>query len=62
MLQGIKSVNELIARAYGMPEDQLPTLTTKGGAPPLINDKEVIARINPQLANLVGANKLITEF
>lgn len=62
MLQGIKSVNESIARAYGMPEDQLPTLTTKGGAPPLINDKEVIDRINPQLANLVGANKLITEF
>jgi len=62
MVQGIKSVNESIARAYGMPEDQLPTLTAKGGTTPLVNDKAVIDRINPQLANLVGANKLIADF
>ncbi len=61
MLKGIVSVNKSIARAYGMPEDKLPTLTTKGGAPPLVNDKEVIDRVNPQLANLVGATRLITE-
>ncbi|UBF30275.1 amidohydrolase (plasmid) [Kovacikia minuta CCNUW1] len=62
MLRGIKSVNVSIARAYGMPEDQLPTLTTKGGSPPLVNDQKVIDRINPQLVNLVGANKLIADF
>jgi len=62
MLKGIVSVNKSIARAYGMPEDKLPTLTAKGGSPPLVNDKEVIDRINPQLANLVGANKLIADF
>ncbi len=62
MLKGIVSVNKSIARAYGMPEDKLPTLTAKGGSPPLVNDKEVIDRINPQLATLVGANKLIADF
>lgn len=62
MVRGIRSVNESIARAYGMPEDKLPTLTEKGGTTPMVNDAAVIDRINPQLANLVGANKLITDF
>jgi hippurate hydrolase len=62
MVQGIKAINESIARAYGMPEDQLPTMSQKGGTTPMVNDKAVIDRINPQLANLVDANKLIAEF
>jgi hippurate hydrolase len=62
MLKGIVSVNKSIARAYGMPEDQLPTLTAKGGSPPLVNDRELIDRLNPQLASLVGANRLIADF
>ncbi len=55
MLKGIRAVNEAIARSYGMPDNQLPTLTMKGGAPPLVNDKELVDRLNPQLVNLVGA-------
>jgi len=62
MVRGIRSVNESIARAYGMPEDRLPTLTEKSGTTPMVNDAAVIDRINPQLANLVGANRLITTF
>uniref|UniRef100_A0A7C3PF42 Amidohydrolase n=1 Tax=Oscillatoriales cyanobacterium SpSt-418 TaxID=2282169 RepID=A0A7C3PF42_9CYAN len=62
MLQGIQAINNSIARAYGMPEDQLPTLTSKGGTTPMVNDKTVIDRINPYLANLVGTDKLITDF
>lgn len=62
MVRGIRSVNESIARAYGMPEDRLPTLTEKSGTTPMVNDAAVIDRINPQLANLVGANRLITDF
>ncbi|WP_088889279.1 amidohydrolase [Leptolyngbya ohadii] len=62
MLAGIQAVNQSIARTYGMPEDQLPTITTKGGTTPMVNDQSVIDRINPQLANLVGANRLITQF
>jgi amidohydrolase len=62
MVRGIRSVNESIARAYGMPEDRLPTLTERSGTTPMVNDAAVIDRINPQLANLVGANRLITSF
>jgi hippurate hydrolase len=62
MLRGIRSVNESLARAYGVPEDRLPTLTEKSSTTPLANDATVIDRINPQLVNLVGANNLITNF
>lgn len=62
MVRGIRSVNESIARAYGMPDDQLPTLIEKSGTTPMVNDAAVIDRINPQLANLVEANRLITNF
>jgi hippurate hydrolase len=62
MISGIQAVNQAIARSYGMPEDQLPKLITKGGTTPMVNDSAVIDRINPQLANLVGADKLITQF
>lgn len=62
MIEGIQAINRSIARAYGMPEDQLPTLITKGGTTPMVNDEAVIDRINPQLVNLVGANRLITDF
>lgn len=62
MISGIQAVNQAIARTYGMPEDQLPKLITKGGTTPMVNDSAVIDRINPQLVNLVGADKLITQF
>jgi len=62
MLKGIKSVNDSIARAYGIPQDQWPTITAKGGATPLVNDKAVIDRVNPQLVNLVGAQRLVIDF
>ncbi|MBV9388608.1 MAG: amidohydrolase [Chroococcidiopsidaceae cyanobacterium CP_BM_ER_R8_30] len=61
MFKGIRSINESIARSYGLSEDKLPTLTENSSTTPLVNDKAVIDRINPQLANLVGPNKLIAE-
>jgi amidohydrolase len=62
MIKGIRSINEAIARSYGMPENQLPTLTMKGSTTPLINDKALVDRLNPQLANLVGQKGLIEDF
>jgi amidohydrolase len=59
MIKGIRSVNAAIARSYGMPDNQLPTFTLKGTAPPLINDKALVDRLNPQLVNLVGAKSLL---
>jgi hippurate hydrolase len=62
MIKGIRSVNEAIARSYGMPKDQLPTLTMKGSTTPLVNDKSLVERLNAQLVNLVGQKGLIVEF
>lgn len=62
LIKGIRSINEAIARSYGMPENQLPTLTMKGSTTPLINDKALVDRLNPQLANLVGQKGLIEDF
>jgi amidohydrolase len=59
MIKGIRSINNSIARAYGMPEDQLPTFTQKGTAPPLVNDKALVDRLNPQLVNLIGPKALL---
>jgi hippurate hydrolase len=62
MLKGIRSINNGIARTYGMPENQLPSLTMKGGGPPLINDKELVDRVSAQLLNLVGQKALLAAF
>jgi hippurate hydrolase len=59
MIKGIRSINAAIARSYGMPENQLPTFTQKGTAPPLVNDKTLVDRLNPQLVNLVGPKALL---
>jgi hippurate hydrolase len=62
LIKGIRSVNEAIARSYGMPENQLPTFTMKGSTTPLINDKSLVDRLNAQLVNLVGQKGLIADF
>jgi hippurate hydrolase len=62
MIKGIRSINNAIARTYGMPENQLPSLTMKGGGPPLINDKELVDRVSAQLVNLVGQKALLAGF
>ena len=61
MIKGIKSVNNSIATAYGMTEDQLLTMTMKGSSSPLINDEEVVKKINPALMQLLGEDKIIDQ-
>lgn len=62
MVKGIGSINESLARAYGMPEDKLPTLTEKSSTTPLVNDKAMTDRISLQLRNLINSDQLITSF
>jgi len=62
MVRGIRSVNESLARAYGMPADRQPTLSEDSGTTPLTNDKPVTDRITLQLKNLIDSDKLITQF
>jgi hippurate hydrolase len=62
MLAGIKSINNGIARTYGIPEDKLPSVVMKGYAPPLDNDAALIGRITPSLAALIGQDNVVDEF
>lgn len=61
MLTGIKQINESIARAYGMPEDRLPEMQIISEGTPLVNDEEIIEKINPPLVHLLGAENLILD-
>jgi len=64
LFNGVKSINDGIARTYGMPEDKLPTIVRKGYAPPLINDVETMSRLNNALQNsgVLADGKLIDNF
>ena len=62
MLKGIKAVSEGIARTYGMPEDQMPVITMKGNSTPLVNDKELSARLGTTLKGVFGEQAVITAF
>lgn len=62
MIAGIRSVSNGIARTYGMPEDQMPTITMKGGSTPLVNDAALAARLALPLKSLLGDDKVVTEF
>jgi hippurate hydrolase len=62
MLAGIKSISEGIARTYGMPEDQMPVITMKGGSTPLVNTEALAARLASALKPVIGERNLITYF
>lgn len=62
LIDGIRNISNGIARTYGMPEDQLPEITMKGGSTPLINDHDLAARLAIPLKDLLGEEKVVTEF
>ena len=62
LIKGIKNISNGIARTYGMPEDQLPVITMKGGSTPLINNDELAARLATPLKTLLGEKNVVTEF
>jgi hippurate hydrolase len=62
MIGGIKQISNSIATAYGMPADQLPTFTMKGGSTPLVNDPNLVARLNVPFKELVGDKNVVSEF
>lgn len=61
MLDGIRNVSEGIARTYGMPEDELPVITMKGGSTPLVNDEALSKRIAAGLKPYMPENSVVTE-
>lgn len=62
LITGIRSVSEGIARTYGMPEDQLPVITMKGGSTPLVNNEDLAKRLAGSLRPLLGDRKVVTQF
>ncbi len=62
MLKRIDEINSGVAIAAGVGKDKMPTRVMKGNSGPLINDKALVARINPSLELLMGKGKVIDQF
>lgn len=62
MLKRIDEINRGVAVAAGVSENRMPTRVMKGNASPLVNDKALVARINPALEALMGTGKVIDQF
>lgn len=62
LIEGIRSVSNGIARTYGIPEEQLPVITMKGGTTPLVNDPALATRLAVPLKALLGEKNVMTEF
>lgn len=62
LIAGIRSVSNGIARTYGMPEDQMPVITMKGGSTPLVNDPKLANRLAIALRELLGDKNVVTDF
>ncbi|WP_290684585.1 MULTISPECIES: amidohydrolase [unclassified Haematobacter] len=62
MIRGIKSINEGLARTYGMSDDKMPTMVMKGYSPQLVNDDALADRMLPTLKALLGDKAVVSEF
>lgn len=60
LIAGIRSISEGIARTYGMPEDQLPVITMKGGSTPFVNTDALAKRLAVPLGDLLGSKMVVT--
>jgi hippurate hydrolase len=61
LITGIRDVSNGMARTFGMPEDQLPVITMKGGSTPLVNDEALAARLAVPLKALLGDANVMTQ-
>lgn len=61
MIAGLRDISNGIARTYGVPEDQLPVITMKGGSTPLVNDDALAARLAVPLKTLLGEANVVTD-
>lgn len=62
MLRRIDEINKGIAVSAGLGADRMPTRLMKGYSGPLINDKELVAHLNPSLEGLLGKGRVIDQF
>jgi len=61
MLDGIESINQSIASAYGLPAALKPITVMKGGSKVLSNDAEMANTVLPVLQSLLGKKAVIVD-
>ncbi len=61
LLDGIKGINEGLARAYNLPEGLYPVIKIKGTAYPLLNDTTLTNKVNARLSTVLNSGKIITD-
>jgi hippurate hydrolase len=62
MIARIDEISAGISLGAGMPADRKPTRVMKGSAGPLVNDAALVARVNPSLKALLGAEHVLPQF
>jgi hippurate hydrolase len=59
ILNGIKRINESIAFAYDLPKELYPKLTMKGMSYPLVNNEDLVNKVNKALETVIAPEKNI---
>jgi amidohydrolase len=62
LLDGIKRVNEAIAIANGLPSELYPTIKMKGMVYPMVNDSNLVYRVNLALGSVIHKERLFNNF
>jgi hippurate hydrolase len=61
LLDGIKRINEGIAVANNLPKELYPVITMKGMVYPLVNNAEMVDKINASLVGVVDPEKIVKD-
>jgi amidohydrolase len=61
LLDGIKRINEGIAVANNLPRELYPTITMKGMVYPLVNNTDMVNKINASLVDIIAPDKIVKE-
>ncbi|MGK2864953.1 MAG: amidohydrolase [Chitinophagaceae bacterium] len=61
LLDGIKSINEGIAVANGLPKEMYPTIKMKSMVYPLVNNTTLVNKINRSLSSILEPGKIFTN-
>jgi hippurate hydrolase len=61
LLDGVKKINEGIAIANNLPKDLYPKIVMKAKADPVLNNTDMVNRVNASLAKVIGTKNIVTD-
>ncbi|WP_435135282.1 amidohydrolase [Plesiomonas shigelloides] len=61
MLKRIDQISQGVAIAAGVTPELMPTRVMKGNSGPLVNNAELVAKVNPALKQLMGDNHVLND-